>query len=143
PPIGKFLRQKPTVGDKTLASNGQPQVDGPDTNLQHVTRLGMIYIDRTIQGMIPAARVVDPFKDAIQLSRNLLFWHPELLKVAWVAGGGLEPHNIAGINREHRLEGGIEKATMDGVRCGFQVMHLRRALRHRLARQERMTHPDS
>jgi len=69
--------------------------------------------------MIPATRVVDPFEDAIQLSRNLPFWYPELLKVARVAGGRFEPHKIAGINREHRLEGGIEKATMDGVRTGL------------------------
>src|SRR5215475_13708529 len=33
PRIGELLRQQPTIGDKTLARNGQPQVDGPDPNL--------------------------------------------------------------------------------------------------------------
>ena len=122
--VGKILRQRAAVRPEAHRCDRQPQVDRADPDFDRVAHLRAAHGDRAIERVIVSALARSAFEGGVELGRDFLLRHAQAFEVARIAGGGPQPHDVARIDRQHRLERGIEKAAVHGRRRGLELMHL-------------------
>src|SRR6185295_9259824 len=130
----KLFRQRSPIRHETLPGDRQSQLDRADPDLQHVADRGAPDVDWSVQRVVTAAAVFDTGIDVIQLRGNLLLRYAEPLEVAWIPARRLQPDDVAGVDRQHRLQGSVEEAAMHRAGGGFQLVNLRRTLREQTRR---------
>src|SRR6516162_4118744 len=77
---------------------------------------------RSVERMIVAAGAGRALEGSVEFGRDLFLRDAEALEVARISGGGPEPHDVAGIDRQRRCERRIEKAAMYGGRRRSQLV---------------------
>jgi len=135
--LREFFRQRSAGGHETLPGNRQSQVDGTDSDLQHVAGRGAPDVDWSVQRVIASSAFFNARIDVIQLRGNFFFRHSKPLEIARVSGRRFQLDDVAGVDREHPASAGVEEAAMDRAGGGFQLVNLRRALRKKARRAGR------
>src|SRR5262245_1748843 len=86
--------------------------------------------------MVVPSLAWSPFEGCVQLGWDLVFRHAKTLEVTWIAGGSPQLHDVAGIDRQDRLEGCVKEAAMDRCRRGLQLVDLLLGLRRSRAHDD-------